>query len=377
MPASLPKGVEQLPSGAYRARLNYRGKTYRATFDTPRQAEGWIQRTRRDLVAGLEPTAAPAVPEPTPEPTAPLFRDYATTWLADRPLKPSTKHLYEGIIEGHLVPKWGAIRLDRITVEQVRTWHRNLLPGRPTRKAHTYALLRTILGTAVRDDLIPANPCRVVGGGNAKRESTTEIPSMDRIRAVIAAMPEGKYRTLVLLAVWCGLRQGELLELRRRDLILDADGIVTAIHVSRGVYRYVIGDPKTKAGDREVSVPPHIRAELTAWLSGRPAARSALLFPGAHSDEHIAPDTLRDVFHRACAKAGVSMRFHDLRHVSATLAARSGATVGELQARIGHSTPHMALRYQGATKERDAAIAAAMSAHAEPDGVVVRLPRPA
>ena len=363
-------------SGHFEARFTYGGKPYSRTFPTARQGEAWEKRTRRALAEGLHPDAL-VEDEAEPQVLAPLFGDYARSWLRDRPLKPSTKHLYAGIIEGHLVPKWEAIRLDRITVQAVQAWHRSLLPGSPTRRAHVYALLRTILGTAVADDVISANPCRVRGGGNTKRESTTEIPSTAAIGRLIEAMPEGKYRTLVLVAVWCGLRQGEILELRRRDLHLDSDGSVTAVHVSRAVYRGHVDTPKTRAGKRVVSVPPHMRADLTDWLEERPAARSALLFPGSQPGKPIAPDTLRDVFHRACAAAGVSMRFHDLRHVSATLAARSGATVGELQARIGHSTPHMALRYQGATQERDAAIAAAMSAHAEPDGVVVRLARPA
>ena len=65
------------------------------------------------------------------------------------------------------------------------------------------------------------------------------------------------------------------------------------------------------------------------------------------------------------------LHFHDLRHTGATLAAAAGATIAELMARIGHSTPAMAMRYQHAGADRDKAIAAALSEIHEAD--VVRL----
>jgi integrase len=72
--------------------------------------------------------------------------------------------------------------------------------------------------------------------------------------------------------------------------------------------------------------------------------------------------TLYRVFYKARVTAGrPDLRWHDLRHTGAVLAASTGATLAELMARLGHSTPGAALRYQHAARGRDAEIAAALS----------------
>jgi integrase len=74
------------------------------------------------------------------------------------------------------------------------------------------------------------------------------------------------------------------------------------------------------------------------------------------------PATLYKVFYPAREKAGrKDLRFHDLRHTGAVLAAATGATLAELMGRLGHSTPAAALRYQHAAEGRDAIIAAKLS----------------
>ena len=93
------------------------------------------------------------------------------------------------------------------------------------------------------------------------------------------------------------------------------------------------------------------------------AGRDGLLFPAAHDPAaHMRPATLYKVFYPAREAAGrPDLRFHDLRHTGAVLAASTGATLAELMARLGHSTPGAAMRYQHAAKGRDAEIAALLS----------------
>jgi integrase len=89
--------------------------------------------------------------------------------------------------------------------------------------------------------------------------------------------------------------------------------------------------------------------------------RDGLIFP-AHNGGHLAPATLYRVFYPARAAAcRPDLRFHDLRHTGAVLAAATGATLAELMARLGHSTPGAAMRYQHAAQERDKVIAEALS----------------
>lgn len=138
------------------------------------------------------------------------------------------------------------------------------------------------------------------------------------------------------------------------------------MYVRRGVVRTKQGrkvkDPKSEAGKRPVNVPPHLLQVIEDHLSDHVSpGRDGLLFPAGHG-EQLAPSTLYKVYYPARDNAGrPDLRFHDLRHTGAVLAASTGATLAELMARLGHSTAGAALRYQHAARERDRVIAAALS----------------
>ena len=91
-------------------------------------------------------------------------------------------------------------------------------------RARTYALLRTILATAVADELIDANPCRIRGAGQTQRVHKIRPASVAELDALTAAMPD-RLKLAVPLASWCALRVGEILELRRGDIDLDQEVI--------------------------------------------------------------------------------------------------------------------------------------------------------
>ena len=153
----------------------------------------------------------------------------------------------------------------RLTPALVREWHARTALHTPTTRAHAYALLKTICATAVTDDLITANPCRIRDAGQAKRASKTEPASLEDLEALVDAMPE-KYRLMVLLAAWCGLRFGELTELRGKDI----DTRKGVIKIRRAVTwvdsKPVVGTPKTDAGVRDVAVPPHLMPAVREHL---------------------------------------------------------------------------------------------------------------
>src|SRR5262249_2678848 len=113
---------------------------------------------------------------------------------------------------------------------------------------------------------------------------------------------------------------------------------------------------------RQVALPPHLLPVVKAHLAEHAAmGRDGLLFPARHG-EQLAPSTLYKVWYPAREKAGrPDLRFHDLRHTGAVLAASTGATLAALMARLGHSTPAAALRYQHAAADRDRVIAHALS----------------
>jgi integrase len=196
-----------------------------------------------------------------------------------------------------------------------------------------------------------------------KRSSTTEPATLPELATLVAAMPQ-RYRLMTLFAAWCGLRYGELIELRVRDIDQRARVLRVRRACSWAGGAAVVSTPKTSAGIRDVAIPPHlvpaVREHLAAMIF---TGKDALLFPSATDPSaHMRPATLTRVFYPARKKAGrPDLRFHDLRHTSAVLAASTGATLAELMARLGHTTPAAAMRYQHAAQGRDAQIAAKLS----------------
>ncbi len=155
--------------------------------------------------------------------------------------------------------------------------------------------------------------------------------------------------------------------LRVRDLDLD----LGLVHVRQAVVRLngqlLIGPPKTDAGiGNSVSIPPHLLPSLREWAARQPVReREALLFPARDGHSPLNDSVLRVAHNKGEAAIDMhGLTVHGLRHTSATLAAPLGATLAELQARDSNSTPNMAMRYQHVAAERDAQLAARMSAFA-------------
>lgn len=381
----------QLPSGNWRA--SYIGPdravhSAPTTYLTRMDAEVWLGQERRLIDA--EEWRPPSERAKRHLGRGQTFGDFATAWLENRqvkgrPLKPRTHDHYQDILDRFILPEFRSRPLTAITSDDVDAWYRGLGDKTPTYRAHAYSLLRTILGS-VDPAVLPSNPARIRGAGSTTRRHEIEPLTVAELTNLVEAMPE-KRRLMVVLAAWCALRFGELAELRRRDI----DVTNALVKVRRGVVRGgVIGGPKSSAGVRNVAIPPHLMPLVTGHLKHyTDQDQASLLFPGA-GGEHLAPSTLygrapKKVksadgtktelrgghgFYRARAVAGrPELHFHDLRHTGAVLAAQTGATLAELMARLGHSTPGAAMRYQHAARDRDKQIAAALSrmAQANPD----------
>lgn len=354
---------EQLPSGRWRARYKGPdGQTYAAaeTFDNKGQADAWLAQRHSEITRDeWQPTRRKA--------DRVLFAGYADAWLRDRELKPRTVEHYRRLIDRFIAPTFASTPVERLTPAAVRAWYAELDASTPTQRAHAYALLKAICKTAVDDDLLTANPCRVRGAGQTKRASKTTPATPAELAALIDAMPQ-RYKAMTALAGWCGLRFGELIELRRKDV----DLLKAVVHVHRAAALvegvYVIGTPKSDAGVRPVAIPPHVLPVIRKHLSDMGVTgRDALLFPAASDPrKHLRPATLTTVFYPAREKISrPDLRFHDLRHTAGSNATAVGANLAEVMALLGHSTPAAAMRYQHVTRGRPAAIADALSKLAE------------
>lgn len=377
--------IERLSSGRWRVRYTAPdGNIHKAphTFRAKIDAEAWAIATRRKIDQDRWEATDDT---PTEQVT---FGAYAALWLknrqvAGRPIKQRTREHYDAILDDHLLDTFGTRQITAIKPKDVRDWHATTLTDKPTMRAHAYSLLRTIMGSAVVDELIDANPCRIVGAGRANRVHKIRPASVEELTVLTAEMPE-RLRLMVLLASWCALRFGETVELRRGDIDL-GQGV---IRIRRAAVRtkgsFTVTTPKSDAGIRDVDVPPHIIPLIEAHLAKYVGKeRDSLIFPagdfkrplksggelqatGKSSDRHLQPSTLYRHWYRARAKAGRDdLRWHDLRHSSLVLAAATGATLAELMQIAGHSTPAAAMRYQHAASGRGREIAALLSKIAE------------
>ncbi len=331
-------------------------------FPTKGEARAWLAVQRAEIVKGkwMPADAAKPVEKQT-------LAAYADAWLPKRkvrgqPLRTRTREHYAKLLDKHILPTLGALPVGSITRDDVEGWYDGLSPKTPTLNAHAYALLKGILGTAVEDGKLAANPCVLKGAGNAKRVTKTKPASLSEMQELVEAMPE-RYRAMVLLAAWTALRFGELTELRRNDIDLKEGTIAVRRAVARTENGFLVGPPKSDAGIRDVHIPPHLLPVLSDHMDRHlESGKTALLFP-AVAGGHLQPSTFNRHWYRARTAAGrPDLRFHDLRHTGAVLAAGTGATLAELMARLGHSTPQAALRYQHAAQGADKRIAAALSA---------------
>ncbi|MFB6660920.1 tyrosine-type recombinase/integrase [[Kitasatospora] papulosa] len=353
--------VRKLPSGRYQARyLGADGIDRPApeTFRTKRDADDWLAERQAELRSGdwSDPDAGQID-----------FGSYAATWIAERGIGASTADLYRSLLRNHLAPTFGGVAVADITAARVRAWRVARLEsgvGSST-VAKSYALLRAVLMTAVDDRLIRRNPCRVKGASTAP---TPERPTAT-VQEVyeLAGAIQPRYRALVLLAAFSGLRWGELVGLRRRDLDLGAG----TLRVRRNIAELhngerLVKEPKSAAGKRTVAIPAVIHEELTAHLAVYSEhGADGRVFVGAKG-----ATPRRNHFNRlwrnACGQVGIKgLHFHDLRHTGNTLAAATGASTRELMTRMGHSTARAALIYQHATAERERLIGNAVSAAVE------------
>ncbi|MBD8077683.1 tyrosine-type recombinase/integrase [Cellulosimicrobium arenosum] len=334
------------------------------TFTTKRSADSWLARQRVDIEDG--------VVRPQTVASRVTLADYAEEWITNRrsarggPLRASTARTYRIYLTKHIEPVLGSLALPEVTRDRVRAWYAGMDNDRPTVKARTYAFLKSVCASAVEDDLMPAQPCTIRGGSQTTAKVKVQTATVAQVSELVAAMPE-HLSLSILLGAWCQTRSGEVLELRRKDVTGQTVRIERGVTFVHG--RAVVGEPKTGAGVRTVAVPPHvseaIEAHLDRWVNDD---AEALLFP-AHPGErqHLHLSTFGYFVKEAVKRTSLpaSFRFHHLRHTGLTLAAQTGATVAELQARAGHSTPHMALRYQHAASERDRALADALSVLAQ------------
>ena len=360
------------PTGpSYRARYAMPdGTRHSRNFRTKMDAEAWLAR-EKSLIDRDEwtPPKARKVAEARREreQATNTVRKFAERYVGERGLRPTTVRGYEALLATRILPYFGAMPLRDVTLSEIKEWRRSLDPRTASSNAAAYRLLRSILQAAEEEELIDRAPPKIRGASSAPVKQAVIPATFDEITVIVDELPE-RLKLLIVLAAFVGLREGELLELRRSDV----DGLTGRINVARKVDKDAnpsvrgacpecgrhISTPKTRSGIRTVHVPPPFLPMLQQHLLEHTAqGPSGLVFPGDRTD-HMSVRYLMDRYRPAREKAGrPDLTIHHLRHTALTIAGQHGATGAELQARAGHASQAAMAIYQHATLDRDKALA--------------------
>lgn len=291
-----------------------------------------------------------------------LLGDFLRRWLDDRTLtaglQPLTVESYRKAIDLHIIPAIGHVRLCDLTpallsayyAEKLRAGRRDRRPGglSPHKVHEHHAILHKALNDALKWGLVTRNVADAV---DAPAVPKVEHPvlSRDQARLLVREARGHRLHALFHLAIATGLRQGELLALRWSDVDWEAG----TLSVTRALKGFADGKPvygPTKARRQKAKVQLHeadvavLRRHREAQDTERARAGSAwhaldLVFC-REDGSSLSADQVRWFFSRLLKDAGLPrMRFHDLRHSSATLLIESGEPVLAIAERLGHSTP--------------------------------------
>ena len=286
--------------------------------------------------------------------------EYLTRWLEDSvrgTVRVSTYEVHRHMIQPHIVPALGRLKLKDLNPAHVRALYREKLDSglsaATVRKMHS--ILRKALKQAVLDGLIPRNVCEAVKPPKVERK---EITPLDRqqAKALLEAASGDRLEALYVLAVHTGMREGELLGLKWEDVDLER-GLLRLRHaLVREGGKVVLGDLKTPKSRRSVRLTAVATNALRGHLERQLAEMErmgSLYQPGGlvFATEHgtlINPSNLRNrsfkpLLRRAFGEARPDICFHDLRHTCATLLLTQGTHPKLVQELLGHATIAMTL----------------------------------
>lgn len=325
--------IRQLPSGRWQARYQTphgRAVTAPHTFRTRTDAHQWLVKVESSIIQGTWSESA----------TTHTVEETVTAYIASRHLAEQTVTDYRRYLSRYIAPHLGHVPVAALRPTDVAAWVttlRQLHPG-SHQPPKAYRLLHAALADAVRLEVIPRNPCIVAGAG-IEHHPERIIPTPDQVAALLNNTPP-RYFALVLLAAYSALRQGELFRLERGDF----DSARRTLRIRRA---------KSRAGIRVVTLPAVVADTLASHLDATPGSTRSLIFTSPRGAALNGSNFTTRVWSPIRDAAGMPwLHFHDLRHFAGTTTAQAGATIKELMAVLGHSTPRAAMIYQHVASDR-------------------------
>ncbi len=365
-------GVEDLwrKSDGAPSKLNGAGLRWRARYVDESGAERSKRfRAKAGAQTWLDSQTAAIVTGTYVDPrrSAVTVRELAEGWYASKAdLTPKTKLSYRSLLDTLVLPQWGDRAVRDVDHNAVQVWIAKLRTGgvrfahRPlsaSRVIQAHNVLSAVLDRAVRQRYLTSNPAKAVELPR-KPVGDRRYLTHGEVEALADAIGD-EYRLLVLTFAYTGLRWGEAVALRARNVNTERGRIEVVTSVTRVGSQLVEGDPKTHAR-RSVPVPDFLCAKLGSALAGSDG--DALVFPGPDG-KTLVDNYFRYRFDQATKRAGVAgLVPHELRHTAASIAIASGANIKAVQRMLGHATATMTLDKYGHLYDDDlTALATAVS----------------
>lgn len=363
--------------GSITKRAGKRGTVWYGKYDCPDPATGKrIYRrvsapTRKECEERLREAIQKAATDHSVREERLTVRDFLDRWLAsvEPTVRPATHRRYADLVRLHIAPVLGEIRLSKLSpLDLQRLYADRLAAGLSTTTVHhLHVMLHRALRQALRWGFVDRNVSEMT---DAPRRTLPDVMTWDdqQAAAFLAAADATDLAALWRLALLTGMRRGELLGLKWEDVDLDRGVLSVRRTLSRGKGgTWELGTPKTAAGRRSIALPASC---IGALRKRRVAQNAERLRLGSIWTDHdfvftnptggpLHVNSLMVAYERLVRTAGVPrIRFHDLRHTSATLMLANGVHPKIVQERLGHADISMTLnRYSHVTPgmQRDAA----------------------
>lgn len=283
-------------------------------------------------------------------------------WLPAMSLRPSTLDSYRSMIERHILPTLGSVRLQNVDAPRLNALYRELAPGESDRKGlspksirNVHVVLHKALGDAVKWNMIVRNPAAYADPPRGRR---TEMSywTPEQVRSFLVSLGEHRLTPAFLLAASTGMRRGELLGLRWSDVDLGEQKLTIRRSLVTVNYKLHLSEPKTDRGRRTIAIDSGTADALRRHRKGLAEERLAmgdgylgedLVFPRADG-RPLHPDFFSQAFDRLVKKSGLPrIRLHDLRHSHVAHLIEAGAHVGVISQRLGHASVSFTLDQYG------------------------------
>jgi integrase len=265
------------------------GKRHIKTFAQKKAAEAFRTKSGHEVAQGTHTADS-----------APVTVSYAAErWIKGRELdevEPSTSTQYRQHIDLHINPLVGNVRLSRLTAPMVEEFKDKLLESRSRALARkVLQSLRSLLSDAQRRGLISQNVARGVTIRTSKRDKEPVIiPTKAEIKDMLTKVA-GRWRPLIVTAIFTGMRASELRGLPWADIDFDAK----VIHIRQRADRWnTIGPPKSATSRREIPMTPMAINTLRAWKLECPKGDLDLVFPNGKGKVEGLPNIARRGFGR-------------------------------------------------------------------------------